>query len=91
MQLVLETARYLPYIRLIQPEGTYLLWLDCRKTGMSDEALREFFVQQAKVGMNPGAVFGPGSSGFMRLNIASPRSVLVDALARISRAFAARE
>jgi len=76
-------ARYLPEIRLIQPEGTYLLWLDCRDLQMSDAQLREFFVQQAKVGMNPGTMFGQGGSGFMRLNIASPRHVIADALERI--------
>ncbi len=79
-------TRNLPYIRLIQPEGTYLLWLDCREMDLNDEALRDFFVQKAGVGMNPGTVFGQGGSGFMRLNIASPRSVLADTLMRISRA-----
>lgn len=83
-------ARHLPAIRLIQPEGTYLLWLDCRDLKMSDAELREFFVHQARVGMNPGTVFGQGGSGYMRLNIASPRSVIADALARIARAFEAR-
>ena len=74
---------HLPAIRLIQPEGTYLLWLDCRELKMSDAQLRDFFVQQAKVGMNPGIVFGEGGSGFMRLNIASPRHVIADALERV--------
>lgn len=83
-------ARHLPAIRLIQPEGTYLLWLDCRELKMSDAQLRDFFVKQAHVGMNPGTAFGQGGSGFMRLNIASPRSVIADALARIAQAFKAR-
>lgn len=83
-------ATHLPGIRLIQPEGTYLLWLDCRDLKMSDAQLREFFVQQAGVGMNPGTVFGQGGSGFMRLNIASPRHVIADALERIARALDAR-
>ncbi len=79
-------ARHLPEIRLIRPEGTYLLWLDCRDLQMGDAQLREFFVRQARVGMNPGTVFGQGGSGFMRLNIASPRHVIADALERIERA-----
>ncbi|MDO8206964.1 MAG: pyridoxal phosphate-dependent aminotransferase [Gallionella sp.] len=79
--------RHLPAIRLIQPEGTYLLWLDCRELKMSDAQLRDFFVKQAHVGMNPGTAFGQGGSGFMRLNIASPRSVIADALERIAQAF----
>ncbi len=83
-------AKHLPAIRLIQPEGTYLLWLDCRNMKMSDAELREFFVSLAHVGMNPGTAFGLGGSGFMRLNIASPRPVIADALARIAQAFKAR-
>ena len=81
---------HLPAIRLIQPEGTYLLWLDCRELGMNDAQLREFFVQQAGVGMNPGISFGQGGSGFMRLNIASPRHVIADALERIANALRQR-
>jgi len=57
---------------------------------MSDAQLREFFVQQARVGMNPGTVFGQGGSGFMRLNIAAPRHVIADALGRIANALKAR-
>jgi cysteine-S-conjugate beta-lyase len=77
---------HLPGIRLIQPEGTYLLWLDCRELGMNDAQLREFFVRQARVGMNPGIVFGQGGSGFMRLNIASPRRVIAESMKRIAHA-----
>lgn len=79
-------AEHLPQLRLIPSQGTYLLWLDCRELGMSDAQLREFFVKEAKVGMNPGTAFGPEGSGFMRLNIASPRHVIADALERIERA-----
>ena len=83
-------ATHLPVIQLIQPEGTYLLWLDCRELKMSDAQLREFFVQQANVGMSPGTIFGQGGSGFMRLNIAAPRHVIADALGRITNALKAR-
>ena len=83
-------ASQLPAIRLIEPEGTYLLWLDCREMGMSDEQLREFFVKRAQVGMNPGTAFGLAGSGFMRLNIAAPRAVITEAMARITQAFGAR-
>lgn len=76
----------LPAIRLIQAQGTYLLWLDCRGLNMTDAQLAAFFVQQAKVGLIAGKSFGKGGSGFMRLNIASPRSVLAEALARIANA-----
>jgi len=63
---------HLPEIRLIEPEGTYLLWLDCRSLGMNDEELKHFFVQEAGVGLSPGTVFGTGGSGFMRMNIGTP-------------------
>jgi cystathionine beta-lyase len=79
----------LPKIRLIQPQGTYLLWLDCRALEINDLQLEMFFVQEAKVGLNAGKTFGVGGSGFMRLNIASPRSVIADALIRILNALKA--
>lgn len=82
--------RNLPGIRVIEPEGTYLLWLDCRELcavrQWNDVALKRFFVEQAKVGMNPGPVFGAGGSGFMRMNIGAPRQVIETALLRIAGA-----
>jgi cystathionine beta-lyase len=80
----------LPAIRLIQPQGTYLLWLDCRGLDMTDLQLEVFFVQEAKVGLNTGKSFGEAGSGFMRLNIASPRCLIVEALTRITNALVAR-
>jgi len=77
---------HLSGIRAIFPEGTYLLWLDCRDMQLSDIALRDFFIHQARLGMNPGTVFGTGGSGFMRLNLASPRHVILAALRRVSQA-----
>ena len=79
-------AQHLPAIKVIPSQGTYLLWLDCRDMGLSDAKLREFFVKEAKVGMSPGTVFGKEGSGCMRLNIASPRHVIADALERIRQA-----
>ena len=80
----------IPAIRLIQPQGTYLLWLDCRDLNMTDLQLEAFFVKEAKVGLNLGRSFGKGGSGFMRLNIASPRSVIAEALNRIATTLNAR-
>ena len=82
-----HVSAHLPGIRAIQPEGTYLLWLDCRGLGL-DDALKRFFIDSARVGMNPGTVFGTGGSGFMRLNLAAPRSLVLEALARIGDALA---
>jgi len=84
---VCETVRErLPGIRVSAPEGTYLMWLDCRQLGLSDKDLREFFVQQAGVGMNPGITFGDQGQGFMRLNIACPKGVLAEVLGQIETA-----
>lgn len=79
-------ASELPQIRLIQPEGTYLLWLDCRGLGISDVQLNKFLIEQAKVGLSPGHIFGAGGQGFMRLNIGAPRKVVMSALHRIRQA-----
>ena len=76
---------HLPQIRLIEPEGTYLLWLDCRAMGLNDKQLKQFFVQEAGIGLSPGAMFGAQGSGFMRMNIAAPRSIIAQALENIAR------
>jgi cystathionine beta-lyase len=88
VQQILSTD--LPDIRLIEPEGTYLLWLDCTalkaRLGMDDAQLRYFFAHQAGVGMSPGTLFGEVGSGFMRMNIGAPRKVIETALANIKNA-----
>jgi len=76
---------HLPRIKLIAPEGTYLLWLDCRELNLNDQQLRDFFVRQARVGMNPGVVFGANGSGFMRMNIGAPRQMIAAALQRMAQ------
>lgn len=73
----------LPGIKMIQPEATYLIWLDCRDLGLTDDDLKAFFINKAKVGLNPGLDFGAPGSGFMRLNVACPRSLLETVLNRI--------
>jgi cystathionine beta-lyase len=79
-------SEHLPEIHAIAPEGTYLVWLDCRQLGLDDAALKQFFIQQAGVGLSPGRMFGEAGSGFMRMNIAAPKSVIVTALQRIAHA-----
>lgn len=84
---VIDTIRQqLPAIEVTEPEGTYLLWLDCRALEMDDSELKKFFVHQAGIGMNPGITFGEPGSGFMRMNIGCPRSVLEIALKKLRRA-----
>lgn len=81
---------HLSGVRVLEPEGTFLLWLDCRGTGMSDEQLSEFFIHKAGVGMNNGAMFGTGGDGFMRMNIATTRANLGAALECIRDALGER-
>jgi cysteine-S-conjugate beta-lyase len=80
----------LPGIRTSEPEGCYLLWLDCRELGITDAQLKRFFVHEAGVGLNPGITFGDQGSGFMRLNLACPRAVLETALTQMREALARR-
>ncbi|MBR2743351.1 MAG: pyridoxal phosphate-dependent aminotransferase [Clostridia bacterium] len=73
-------------VTLIRPEGTYLMWLDCRALSMTDEELDAFFLKSAGLYLNSGYIFGRGGSGFMRMNIACPKETLDAALGRLSRA-----
>ncbi|MDR3602815.1 MAG: PatB family C-S lyase [Desulfosporosinus sp.] len=76
----------LPQIQAIQPEGTYLVWLDFRSLGMESKALQKFLIHKAGVGLNAGYLFGPGGEGFARLNLGCPRSTLAEGLQRIKTA-----
>ncbi|RDY31133.1 MalY/PatB family protein [Lachnotalea glycerini] len=76
----------LPEIELIEPEGTYLVWLDFRKLGLSDEEVDTLIVSKAKLWLDSGKMFGEEGKGFQRINIACPRTVLEDALNRIKTA-----
>ena len=79
-------ARYIPKIKPNCPDATYLMWLDCRELGMSNEELRDFFIRKAKLGLNEGYTFGRSLSGFMRLNAACPRSTLEKAMQQLKAA-----
>ena len=85
-QVTAYVAKHLPKIKLIPSQGTYLLWLDWRDLELDDDELRLFFIKQCKVGMNPGVSFGQVGSGFMRMNIAASRTVILEACQRIKRA-----
>lgn len=76
----------LPQIRLIEPEGTYLLWLDFRGLGLTEKELEELVVKKAKLWLDRGAVFGTEGKGFERINIACPRSTLKQALDQLKNA-----
>ena len=70
----------IPKIRLIEPEGTYLLWLDCRELGLSVEELEHLVVDKANLWLAPGFIFGAVGEGFERINIACPRQTLRQAM-----------
>ena len=77
----------LPSIKVIRPQGTYLLWLDFRGTGLSREEINQKLLKEAKVALNDGYMFGEMGYGFQRMNIACPKSILEEALKRIASAF----
>lgn len=76
----------LPEITLIEPEATYLIWLDCRKIGLSDSELQNLVEQKAGLWLDDGYIFGQGGSGFERINIACPRAILKEGLDRFASA-----
>jgi cysteine-S-conjugate beta-lyase len=76
----------LPDLHLVDPEGTYLLWIDCNKLGLSDDELKERLLEKGKLGLEPGPKYGKGGEGFVRMNIACPREVLMDGLERMRTA-----
>ena len=73
----------IPKFRIIPAEATYLAWVDCRALGLDDTSLNLFFLKKAKVHLESGIIFGPEGSGFVRMNLACPRAILVQALDRI--------
>lgn len=75
-----------PGITAVESEATYMVWLDCRALGLSEGELENLFIHRAKVGVNLGSTFGPEGVGFVRLNFATPRPLLTEALERIARA-----
>lgn len=80
--------RHVPRIKVIRPEGSYLVWLDCRDLGMTPQEMQAFFLKTAKVGLTFGESYGPAGEGFERLNIGCPRKTLEEGLRRIRDAVA---
>ena len=70
-------------IKFNKPEGTYLGWLDCRDLEIKYEDLRSYFITKVKIELNDGMPFGAGGEGYLRLNFASPRSIIMEALERL--------
>ena len=80
-------ANNLPQIRLVEPQGTFLLWLDCHGLGLKNKKeLDDFITYKAELWLNSGTSFGPEGLQFQRLNIACPRATLEKALVRLEQA-----
>lgn len=76
----------LPLVHAVRPQASFLIWLDCRKLGLSQEQLVHLFVDGAHLALNDGTMFGKEGAGFMRLNIGCPRAVLKEALEHLAAA-----
>ena len=79
-------AKHIPRIKTFAPDATYLMWLDCRELGLTNQQLHDFMIQKAKLGLNDGCSFGRQLEGFMRLNAACPRSLLKQAMEQLEAA-----
>lgn len=76
-------AQNIPQVKMIEPEGTYLVWLDFRELGIEPEKLNKYLSEKAGVWFDDGLKFGPSGGGFQRLNLACPRPTLDEALKRL--------
>lgn len=77
----------MPALHLIKAEATYLAWIDFRRTGLSDDEIKQKLLDEAKLGLSPGPVFGSGGEGFQRMNLATPKTNILDALERLKSVF----
>ena len=75
--------KYSEFIKITPIEGTYLAWLDCRGLGLKDKQLRDFFVKDARLGLNAGLGFGREGSGYMRLNFAVSSAKMLEVIKRL--------
>lgn len=83
-------AERLPQFGVLPLEGSYLVWIDCRAAGEPDGELAARLEREQRVKLNPGSMYGPGGEGFLRLNIACPRALLEEGLARLERGLKSR-
>lgn len=77
----------IPGVKVIDGEGTYLMWLDFRGTGLSSHEIDRKIIYEAKLWLDSGRIFGKSGEGFQRINVAVPRSTVVECLERIKTAF----
>lgn len=82
-------ARHLPQFPVLPLEGTYLVWTDCRAAGLSSDALTRRLLDEGRLHVNSGSMYGAAGEGFIRLNIACPRKLLAEGLDRLKRVLTA--
>ncbi|MCR5455656.1 MAG: aminotransferase, partial [Bacteroidales bacterium] len=75
--------KYIPKVKMITHEATYLVWLDFREFGFTVRQLDDIIVNKAKLWLDSGRIFGTSGEGFQRINVACPRKILTEALDRI--------
>ncbi|MBR1703877.1 MAG: pyridoxal phosphate-dependent aminotransferase [Clostridia bacterium] len=80
-----------PGLRALKPEGTYLLWVDCRRLGLSGKELDRFIREEAKLWLDGGTMFGPTGEGFQRINVATSREYLQKGLEQLEAAVLRKE
>lgn len=78
--------QHMPEVHPVRPQASFLVWLDCTKLGLKHEDLIDLFVNHANLALNDGEMFGKGGEGHMRLNVANPRHMLLDALESLRKA-----
>ncbi|WP_410511899.1 MalY/PatB family protein [Paenibacillus sp. BR2-3] len=79
-------SEQLPQVKVMRPQATYLLWMDCRELKLDIAGLKNLMFKEAKVAFSEGSVFGSEGEGYLRINLACPRSILQEALERFTRA-----
>ncbi len=92
-------VQHIPGIKVIRPESSFLVWLDCRPLGLNHDELQDLFVNKARLALNDGEIFDTDQNpyapihqkesvarGFMRLNVGTPRSILAQALEQLAEA-----
>lgn len=78
--------KYIPKIKPLRPQASFLVWLDCRELGQNHKELNDLFINHVHLALNDGEMFGAGGEGFMRMNVGTQRSVLKEALERLKAA-----
>lgn len=77
---------HIPQIKVVRPQASFLVWLDCRGLNLDHDALLDLFINKARLALNDGEMFGPEGAGHMRLNVGAPRSILQQAMKQLSEA-----